>query len=99
MTPTKLKIGILVVASLAFSTYYFSDEGVVDNQDLIATTNSLNDNDPAYMSGCQTHHGPVAPKVIYPTVNKNYVTRLCALEVPPSNVVIAKQRATWGREN
>jgi hypothetical protein len=53
-------------------------------------------NEPVYMAGCQTHNPPVTPEVIYPTVNTNFMARLCALEVPPPEDAIMLQRQTSG---
>lgn len=58
--------------------------------DLVLMNVDLNKNTPVYVSGCKTYHTPVVErKPIYPTVRKNFVTRLCALEVFPTNGLIA----------
>lgn len=88
----RIIVVILAAATVISYKLYFRDDTVELKQDLISNRSFSNDNKPVYMSGCQTFHGSVPPKVIYPTVKKNFMALTCALEVPPPYGVIALQR-------
>ncbi len=95
------KIMLLLISSaLVFCIWnYYDSDALETNQELLYANVDLNNNTPAYLSGCKTFHKPVvARKTIYPTIRKNFVTRLCALEVFPSNDVIAKMNANSNQE-
>ncbi len=92
MTINKTTIALIAAGSFLFFELYLKEDAVAADQDPITEKPFLSENSAVFMSGCQTYPRPVKPKVIYPTVRKNFVTRLCALEVFPSNEAIAVQR-------
>ena len=98
MTIPKITLVVLTAASALFIEQYYINDTDETNLNLVNSHNLLNDNTPVHMAGCKTYEPPVAPKVIYPTVTKNFITRLCALEVPPPYGVIALQRSNAEKE-
>jgi hypothetical protein len=78
---------------LFFVWLYYDADSVKTNPELIDMNVVLNNNTPAYISGCKTYHTPVVErKPVYATIRKNFVTRLCALEVFPTNGIIASSK-------
>ncbi len=92
MSTNKLAIALLSLGSVVFIELYLKDDSVSIVNDPIAEKPYMNDNSAVFMSGCKTFSKPVQPKVVYPTVRRNFVNRLCALEVFPSNEAIAVTR-------
>jgi len=97
MVINKTTLTVIAAASFLFFELYLKEEKDTADQSPMTDKPFLNENSAVYMSGCKTYPKPVAPKVIYPTVRQNFVTRLCALEVFPSNEAIAVQRSQTGK--
>jgi hypothetical protein len=93
MTLRKSTFLIPLVVLLFFAWHYLSVDSVKTNPELIDMNVGLNNNTPAYLSGCKTYQAPVVErKSVYPAMRKNFVTRLCALEVFPTNGIIASSK-------
>ncbi|MBL7900673.1 MAG: hypothetical protein JNK73_01650 [Bacteroidia bacterium] len=93
MTINKTMLIVPALASFLFFELYLKEDKLSVDQVPVTEKPFLSENSAVFMSGCQTYPRPVKPKVIYPTVRTNFVTRLCALEVFPSNKAIAVQRS------
>ena len=88
---TPLITGIILLFIVRF---YFVDERAETNQELLDMNVVLNKNTPVYVSGCNTYKSPVVQhKPACPAIRKNFVTRLCALEVFPTNGIIAIEKS------
>jgi hypothetical protein len=92
MTFKTITLISLAAAGLLFFEFYPGGDALVSNKDLAYANNVLSKNEAVNVSGCRTYQRPVAPKVVYPSIRKNFVSRLCALEVFPSNEAIAVSR-------
>lgn len=92
MNKIKFIFVVLITLTAFFAAWFFASDKPESNIRLIEQNNFLNDNKPVHLPGCQTYQRPVPKKVLYPAVRKNFVTRLCALEVPPPYGVIVMQR-------
>lgn len=92
MAINKTLLILPAAASFLFFELYVKEDKLSTDEVPMTEKPFLNENSAVFMSGCQTYPRPVKPKVIYPTVRTNFVTRLCALEVFPSNKAIAVQR-------
>lgn len=92
MITQKLSIAIIFccVAALAFINSW-SDQGNM-SADIITASGTGIENDPVYMTGCQTHPRPIPPDIVYDPVVKNFVTLPCALEVPPPDAAIEREK-------
>lgn len=93
MASKKIVFLLTAVSTLAIAAqyFYFSDEP--DPLLVLNEKNSLAFNDPVYLSGCQAYPRSKPLKHVYPAVKTNYITRLCALEVFPSNQTISLFRS------
>jgi len=82
--------GIFFSVSILYVVYCFVSETTVEDKTLLNEYTLLSENEAVNISGCRTYQPPkVVKSPIYPSLRKNFVTRLCALEVFPSNDLIA----------
>jgi hypothetical protein len=92
MTIHKFTLLIPALILLFIGSLYFGTDTAETNQALVDMNVVLNKNTPVYVSGCNTYKSPVVQhKPACPPIRKNFVTRLCALEVFPTNGMIAKE--------
>jgi len=88
----KIIFVILALASVTLLAITITDEAVDTRQHPVTANTFGSENKPVYVAGCKTMDAPVPPKKTYPTVTRNFVARVCALEViPPYGVLIAQR--------
>jgi len=87
-----IKSTIVMATTIIFYNLYFVDDEVEVKEEIARTQYLEIENDPVFIAGCKAFHGPVPPKVIYPTVKKNFIALTCALEVYPPHALMALRR-------
>ena len=94
MTIHKFTLFIPALILLFIGSLYLGTDTAESNQALVDMNVVLNKNTPVYVSGCNTYKSPVVQhKPACPPIRKNFVTRLCALEVFPTNGIIAIEKS------
>jgi hypothetical protein len=93
MSTTKTTFTVLALGLAAFLSISFFDNTGTLSYNPATPANLVNLNTPVHLAGCTTFERPVPPKVVFPTVTKNFVTRLCALEVYPPYAVLLMQKS------
>jgi hypothetical protein len=92
METNKIIFSVLAIVVVAGYAFFLNEEPTKTSPEPVSGNNYGNINKPVYMAGCRTFDRPVEPVVVYPTVRKNFVTLLCALEVFPPYGIFALQK-------
>jgi hypothetical protein len=96
MWRNKIIFAIIICGTIGFIFFLQPPDYTVAGHDVETEIRFGANNDPVYLGGCQTHHPPIPPKVIYKTVKKNFVTLPCALEVlPPYGAIEFQKRLSF----